>query len=125
ASAFENHCAGCHALPDPVQYNHLDQSSLIKRMQHNMEVMKYAPPSADSMMQIQLYLQNNINYVEAENVSTDDSLVIDQDSGSLPERGFNFGSWLALAPFFLLITIGLLRWWNNHQRLKFLKQIKA
>lgn len=119
AAAFENHCAGCHALPDPAQYNHLDQSSLIKRMQRNMEVMKYAPPSTDTMMQIQLYLQNNVNSVEAGNLSTDDSLVIDQDSGNLPEREFSFGSWLALAPFFLLITIGLLRWWNNHQRVKY------
>lgn len=121
ASAFENHCAGCHALPDPAQYNHLDQSSLIKRMQHNMEVMKYAPPSADTMMQIQLYLQNNANPIEAVDALTDDSLMLDQDNDNvhLFDRGFSFGSWLALAPFFVLIIIGLLRWWNNHQRMKY------
>lgn len=119
ATAFENHCGGCHALPDPAQYSHLDQSSLIKRMQHNMEVMKYAPPSADTMMQIQLYLQNNINLVKAENLSTDDSLQFDQDNDGRSEIGFSFGSWLALAPFFLLLTIGLLRWWNNRQRVKY------
>jgi len=121
ASAFENHCGGCHALPDPAQYSHLDGSNLIKRMQRNMEVMKYAPPSADTMMQIQLYWQNNINPVETEAVSADDFLMPDQsnDSVHVSDRKFSFGSWLALAPFFLLIIIGLLRWWNNHQRMKY------
>ena len=127
ASAFENHCAGCHSLPDPAQYNHLDWSSLLKRMQHNMEVMKYAPPSSDTMMQIQLYLQKNIKSVGAEDVSSDNSLIPDQDNHGvrLPDRGLDFGSWLALAPFFLLVIIGLLRWWNNHRRMKYLKQLKA
>jgi len=121
AAAFENHCAGCHALPDPAQYNHLDQSSLIKRMQRNMEVMKYVPPTADAMMQIQLYLQNNDNRIEAVNALAGDSLMLDRsnESNHLPDRGFSFGSWLALAPFFVLIIIGLLRWWNNHQRMKY------
>ena len=121
AAAFENHCAGCHALPNLAQYQHLDQSSLIKRMQRNMEVMKYAPPTTDAMMQIQLYMQNNVNAVDAENGSSDNSLMPGQDSGSahLPEREFSYGSWLALAPFFLLVFVGLFRWWNNHQRLKY------
>jgi len=121
ASAFENHCAGCHALPDPARYNHLDQSSLIKRMQRNMEVMKYVPPTADAMMQIQLYLQNNDNRIEAVNALTEDSLMLDRsnESNHLPDRGFSFGSWLALAPFFILAAIGFLRWWNNNQRVKY------
>ena len=126
ASAFENHCAGCHALPDPAQYNHLDWSSLIKRMQRNMAVMKYAPPSAQNMMQIQLYLQSKVDVVE-ETVSADHFLITDQESNSvgIPERTFSLDSWLALAPFFLLIMVGLLRWWNNHRRLKCLNQAKV
>lgn len=127
AAAFENHCAGCHAMPDLAQYQHLDQSSLIKRMQRNMAVMKYTPPTTDAMMQIQLYMQNSHNAVDAENYSPDESLILGQgyDGVRLPDRGFSFGSWLALAPFFLLVMVGLLRWWNNHRRLKYLNQVKA
>jgi len=116
AAAFENHCAGCHALPDLAQYQHLDQLSLIKRMQRNMEVMKYSPPTADAMMQIQIYMKSNIN---AEKGSPGNALIPAQDGGSvyLPEREFSYGSWLALAPLFFLVFVGLFRWRNSHKRM--------
>jgi cytochrome c5 len=130
ASAFESHCSGCHVLPDPARYNHVDWSSLIKRMQHNMEVMKYPPPSADIMMQIQLYLQKNAKSVATSQVPVGEYLTLDVDGDSIRvyDRSFNPGSWLALGPFFMLIVIGLVRWWNNHQhvnRQAGTKQIKA
>ena len=130
ASAFESHCSGCHVLPDPARYNHVDWSSLIKRMQHNMEVMKYPPPSADIMMQIQLYLQKNAKSVAASQVPVGEHLTLDVDGDSIRvyDRSFNPGSWLALGPFFMLIVIGLVRWWNNHQHVNCqagTKQIKA
>ena len=57
AAAFENHCANCHQLPDPTYYATNNWPDIIKRMQHNMTIMKYPPPSTDSMMQIQVFLQ--------------------------------------------------------------------
>ncbi|MCK5002444.1 MAG: hypothetical protein KAS57_05440 [Gammaproteobacteria bacterium] len=118
ANAFENYCGDCHALPDMSQYNHFDQSSLIKRMQRNMEVMKYSPPSSDSMMQIQLYLQENTGAVAVSNAAVDEWLTVKKniDVDGSYNKSFSFGSWLALAPFFVLVFIGLLRWWSNHQK---------
>ena len=95
-----------------------------------MEVMKYPPPSADIMMQIQLYLQKNAKSVAASQVPVGDHLTLDVDGDSIRvyDRSFNPGSWFALGPFFMLIVIGLVRWWNNHQhvnRQAGTKQIKA
>ncbi len=124
ANAYERHCSACHALPDPAQYD-VDWSDLLKRMQRNMQVMKYSPPSADSMMQIQLYLQNN-RAVEPSHVSAGEysanHLKLNMAGNSVrlndrkfSQRNLNMGSWLSLGVFFLLAFIGLLRWWNSHQ----------
>ena len=129
ANAFENHCSACHVLPDPAQYG-VDWSGLIKRMLRTMQVMKYAPPSADSMMQIQLYLQNNKNRVDTNHVSAGDhssdplGLNMAGDSISFNDRKFSAGSWLSLGLFFLLVFIGLLRWWSSHQQMNHLNSIK-
>lgn len=125
ASAYERHCSTCHALPDPSLYD-IDWSNLIKRMQHNMQVMKYPPPSADSMMQIQLYLQKIKYSVDSNHVSADDRLNINMsgDSVSYKSRKFGAGSWLSLGVFFLLVIIGVLRWWKSHQRMNNIKQVK-
>ena len=126
ASAYKTHCSACHALPDPTQYD-IDWSSLIKRMQHNMQVMKYSPPSADSMMQIQLYLQKNSNAVDSNHVSAGDfssdhlGLNMAGDSASFKNRKFGAGSWLSLGVFFLLVFVGLLRWWHSMSRIKRIK----
>jgi len=120
ASAFENHCSACHALPDTAQYD-VDWPSLIKRMQRNMQVMQYSPPSADSMTQIQLYLQNNKAHVDAGEVSVADNLKLGITGENIglknrePGQGdLGLGSWVSLGVFFLLISIGLLRWSNNY-----------
>lgn len=125
ASTFENHCSACHALPDPAQYD-VDWSSLIKRMQRNMQVMKYSPPSADSMMQIQLYLQKNNNFVDTSHVSDGDHLSLNMTGNrvSFSERKFSEGSWWSLGIFFVLAFIGLLRWRNSHQHVIRIKHIK-
>jgi mono/diheme cytochrome c family protein len=130
ASAFQNHCSACHALPDPARYNHVDWPGLIKRMQHHMVVMKYAPPSADTLMQVQLYLQMNNNPVATDPVAVSGRLTpaAAGDAVSFYDRSFSLGSWLALGPFFLFVIIGLVRWWNNHQhvnRQAGTKRIKA
>ena len=94
-----------------------------------MQVMKYSPPSADSMMQIQLYLQNNSNAVDSNHGSAgdhlNDHLGFNKTGGSVRfnNRKFspgklNMGSWLSLGVFFLLVFIGLLRWWNNMKRIR-------
>jgi cytochrome c5 len=130
ARAFENHCSACHALPDPAQYD-VDWSDLLKRMQRNMQVMKYPPPSADSMMQIQLYLQNS-KFVEPSHFSDTKYLsnnsqlnmagnnIRFNDRKSSPGK-LNMGSWLSLGVFFILAFIGFLRWWNSHQHSHSLK----
>ena len=126
ASAFENHCGACHVLPNPAHYNDASWPDLIKRMQHNMQVMKYDPPSVDSMMQIQLYLQNSENRVDTTPVSSGDSLSLNMsgDSISFNDRNLSVGSWLSLGLFLLLTFIGLLRWWKSHQEVNYLTNIK-
>ncbi len=130
ASAYKTHCSACHALPDPAQYD-VDWSGLIKRMQRNMQVMKYAPPSVDSMMQIQLYLQkSSAAVVDSNHVSTDDyssdhlGLNKTGDSASFNNRKFSAGSWLSLGVFIVLAFIGLLRWWHSHQQMNNPSHIK-
>lgn len=130
ASAFESHCSGCHALPDPSQYRRADWPELIKRMQHNMTVMKYTPPSSDVLMQIQLYIQSHTRASDAGEASMDNYLTtnINSDSVQWRDRSFSSASWLALGPFFVLVIIGLVRWRNNHRhidRSSGIKQIKA
>jgi len=130
ASAFESHCSACHALPDPARYNHNDWPSLIKRMQHNMEVMKYSPPSAEAMMQIQLYLQDKDNFLQTNHVPISQYSIKNQGDiavGSY-ERSLSLGSWFALAPFFVLVIIGLVRWLSNRKHVNHsasVKQIKV
>jgi mono/diheme cytochrome c family protein len=117
ASAFQNHCSACHALPDPAQYNHIDWPGQIKKMQRHMVVMKYSPPSADTMMQIQFYLQKH-NHPAATNpdaVSDHLAPAATGDAVSYYDRSFSAGSWLALGPFFLFVAIGLARWQKNYR----------
>ncbi len=130
ASAFESHCSACHVLPDPAQYD-VDWSGLIKRMQRNMQVMKYSPPSADSMMQIQLYLQNNKNTVGTEDVSVTDNLKLNMSGESISFKNkkfsqskLNMGSWVSLGVFFVLVSIGLLRWSSSYLNTDRTKQMK-
>ena len=109
ATAFENHCSACHALPDPQQYNNDNLPVLLKRMQRNMMVMKYAPPSFEVMLQIQQYLQST---------PSPDSRPL-KTTNLFNEAALNkkpliyFESWLALGPFLLLVIIGLVRWKMN------------
>lgn len=83
-------------------------------MQRNMEVMKYASPPSAVMMQIQLYLQENSSSVTAGKAAVD-KVKPNADAGDF-NNSFKFGSWLALAPFFILVFVGLLRWWGSHKR---------
>lgn len=130
ASAFQNHCSACHALPDPAQYKNADWPGQIKRMQHHMVVMKYPPPSAYTMMQIQHYLQKNSHPVTTNPVAVSDHLAptATGDAASFYNRSFSTGSWLALGPFFLFVAIGLVRWRKKYRhidRLASINQIKT
>jgi cytochrome c5 len=128
ANAFVNHCSACHVLPDPAQYNNGDWSSRIKRMQQHMVIMKYSPPSADTMLQIQLYLQMQNYSVTTNPVAVSNHPAAAAIDASFYSRSFSLGSWLAVGPFLLFVVIGLVRWWKNHQhdnRLASVKQIKT
>lgn len=112
ARAFENHCGACHALPNPLQHEHDAWPGLLKRMQRNMMVMKYAPPSPEVMLQIQHYLQS---------VSAVDSVALHATGKQEPTGGarrtaaasIQPESGMALGPFLLLVILGLVRWRIN------------
>ena len=110
--AFENHCGACHALPDPLQYDSEVWSGILKRMQHNMTVMKYTPPSSEVMLNIQHYLQSSqeVDQVSFKKADNPDTAVHDHQS---EVSSIHLGSALALGPFLLLVILGLLRWWLN------------
>ena len=115
ASAFESHCGACHVLPDPGQHSQEAWPAVLKRMQRNMSVMKYAPPSRELMVQIQYFLQQNLQ-AEPDTVPAGTSTVL---SGNTGDSGFNArdifdrGRWMALGPLLLLVFIGLARWWQG------------
>jgi cytochrome c5 len=115
AAAFTSHCGSCHALPDAGQHTREEWPTVMKRMQHNMTVMKYAPPSRELMVQIQLYLQQNLQMERdtilagTEPVSTASA----GDNGFDAHNSFDSGRWMALGPFLLLVLVGLARWWQG------------
>ena len=87
-------------------------------MQRNMAVMKYSPPSQELMVQIQYFLEQNLQ-TELDAAPTGTAPVL---SGIMGDSGFNVrdvfdsGRWLALGPFLLLVFIGLVRWWQGRAR---------
>lgn len=112
ANAFAQHCSACHALPDPAQHSVSEWSAVIKRMQRNMQIMRYDAPSADSLMQIQLYLQTGQTGHAPGAAFTEPRL-----TPAPTEHSSRFKSIaLALGPFLLLVFIGLLRWRIGHNK---------
>jgi len=109
AGAFENHCSACHALPDPMQYDKNAWPGILKRMQRNMTVMKYTPPSFEVMLQIQHYIQS-VHKVDQVPVKIANNQYIAEKNRPLDASPIHPDSWLALGPFLLLIILGLLRW---------------
>ncbi|MCW9023308.1 MAG: hypothetical protein OQK73_01380 [Gammaproteobacteria bacterium] len=122
--SFGQHCSNCHALPDPAQHSEQEWPQVIKRMQHNMSVMKYEPISAEVLLQIQRYLQLNSNVIQQEHIVKSGrqefrSYVIEENS----YHGFShLGSWFALGPFFLLALAGVIRWWSTQKKYKTLTE---
>ena len=115
ARAFENHCSACHALPDPSQYNNHNWPTLLKRMQRNMAVMKYSPPSSEVMLQIQHYIQST-NSLDTRLLRTTDSSRVDEHNNKTKASSIHFGSVLALGPLLLLVIVGLVRWRLNSDK---------
>lgn len=114
AVAFKGYCSSCHALPDPAQHTASEWSEVLKRMQRNMQIMKYRPPSSDSLIQIQLFLQND-QYEPSIVSTTTVHPVIDQLN---TENTHYLKSSLALGPFLLLSIIGLLRWYLSQKQIR-------
>jgi cytochrome c5 len=106
AAAYENYCTGCHALPDPAQHTTSEWSDVLHRMQRNMQIMQFKAPSADNLMQIQLYLHS------AQPVASSLPLIRQQRAA----QTHYFESSLALGPFLLLVIIGLVRWIISQKR---------
>ena len=118
ATAFISHCGSCHALPDAGQHSLKEWPAVLKRMQRNMTVMKYSPPSRELMVQIQYFLEQNLQ-TGHDNVpaGTDPVLSgVTGDSGFNASDVFDSGRWMALGPFLLLVFIGLARWWRGRER---------
>jgi mono/diheme cytochrome c family protein len=118
ASAFESHCSACHILPDPGQHSLEEWPAVLKRMQHNMSVMKYAPPSRELMVQIQYFLQQDLQAgFDPAPAGTAPALSgTTGDSGFNARNVFDSGRWMALGPFLLLVFVGLARWWQGRVR---------
>lgn len=117
ASAFENHCSSCHALPDPQQYNMDHWPALLKRMQRNMMIMKYTAPSFEVMLQIQQYLQST-NSPASLSFKRNNSFSEVAQNKNNKTSFIHSESWLALGPFLLLVIIGLVRWRINSVKIK-------
>lgn len=118
AAAFTSHCGSCHALPDTGQHSLEEWPAVLKRMQRNMSVMKYSPPSRELMVQIQYFLEQNLQ-TEPDTVPADTDPVlsgITGDSGFNASDIFDGGRWMALGPFLLLVFVGLVRWWQGRVR---------
>lgn len=115
AAAFAADCGSCHALPDPGLHSQEEWPRVLKRMQRNMTVMKYSPPSQERMVQIQLYLQQNLPD-EPDAIPENAQLLSSAragGSGSGASEFFAGGRWLALGPFLLLALVGVARWWRG------------
>ena len=110
ASAFEVNCSQCHALPDARQHNAGEWSNILKRMQHNMTVMKHTPPTPEQMLQIQFYLQQQLDKEKGGVIAVVDSISTDDDSDlSSTQSSLNAERGLALGPFMLLMFAGVIR----------------
>jgi len=118
AAAFTSHCGSCHALPDAGQHSLEEWPAVLKRMQRNMTVMKYSPPTREHMVQIQYFLEQNLQ-TEFDTVPAGTAPVlsgITGDSGFNASDIFDSGRWMALGPFLLLVFVGLARWWLGRVR---------
>jgi len=118
AAAFVSHCGSCHALPDAGQHSLEEWPAVLKRMQRNMTVMKYSPPTREHMVQIQYFLEQNLQ-TEFDTVPAGTAPVlsgITGDSGFNASDVFDRGRWMALGPFLLLVFVGLARWWLGRVR---------
>lgn len=118
SAAYASHCGSCHALPDAGQYGREEWPVILQRMQHNMTVMKYSPPSLEVMAQIQFYLQQNTSSRPAtmQDVSAAATSAEAGDSGFAARGLFDRRRWMALGPFLLLVAVGLVRWWQGRVR---------
>ncbi len=91
-----------------AQHTASEWPEVLKRMQTNMHTMRYAPPSADNLMQIQFYLQNGAQHSSEKNIAAPATHAPTLHAHMLQSS-------LALGPFLLLAVIGLLRWFYRHR----------
>lgn len=108
AAAFEANCGQCHALPDARQHDAKGWSNVLKRMQHNMTVMKHSPPTPEQMLQIQFYLQQQLDKEKGGVIAINDTPKSDNNLDSAHDF-LNAERGLALGPFMLLMFAGVIR----------------
>ena len=116
AAAFTSHCGACHALPDAGQHTLEGWSAVLKRMQRDMTVMRYPPPSQEVMLQIQRYLQQQVPEEQGTRTGNSDQELPGNSAGQggLDAHDLLNGErWMALGPFLLLMIVGLARWWRS------------
>jgi len=109
APAFSATCAGCHALPDPRQYDPAQWPAVVRRMQRHMVVMDRTPPATEAMTQVLGFLERAARDT-APTARTGTAVVT---GGTVVEEKTGFStvqSWLALGPFFVLALLGVVRW---------------
>ena len=118
AAVFSSHCGSCHALPDAGQHSLQEWPAVLKRMQRNMSVMEYSPPSQELMVQIQFYLQQSLPSELDPMPAGIDPVSSASAGGSrfIANDFFDSRRWMALGPFLLLVLVGLARWWQGKAR---------
>lgn len=96
--AYRTLCGDCHAAPDPAAYPDTDWPALLARMQDHRRSMARPPTDRVTEAQVRSYLG------VAKTVAGEPPV-----AGSV--RNDHLGRWLALGPVFLLLLLGLVRWW--------------
>lgn len=116
AAEYAQHCAGCHALPEPRRHTPMEWADVVARMQRNAAIMQRGAIDARAEQAILTFLAS----------AADDRYTGDpHGAGVRPPRVLQEAAesppWTLrrlayLTPFFAVALLGVLRWWRARTR---------
>jgi hypothetical protein len=112
--AYRTLCGDCHAAPDPAAYAGADWPALLARMDGHRITMRRPVADASAQAQVAAYLG-----VPAAVPSASERTGPAREAGSghaVSDAWSASGRWLALGPVFVLVLLGLTRWWLHQRR---------
>jgi hypothetical protein len=112
--AYRVLCGDCHAAPDPAAYSGADWAALLARMDGHRITMRRPVADASAQAQVAGYLG-----VAAAVPSASELTGPAREVGSghaVSDAWSASGRWLALGPVFVLVLLGLTRWWLHQRR---------